>query len=463
MISGSQRRGVLFAVAATQFAAPFMISAVGVVLPVIGRDFQASGVALSLVESVFLGVNAMCLLVFGRASDLMGRNWIFSVGVALFSLSTILLGFSPSIHAMIAIRALQALGGAMQVSTGLAILMDVYPAEERGRVLGISLACVYLGLSVGPFAGGYVADALGWRWLFFIGVIPCLIALIQGLRALRWDYRPLEAPFDFAGAAASMVCIGLLLFGGANMDTAWGLPLLGGSLAALAAFLRIESRRESPLLDLGLFKGNVDFSFGNLLQFLNYSATFGMTFLMSLFLQLGHGMTPLQAGAVLVVQPLVQSILSPMCGRLSDRIPPEPLVTAGMLLSMGGLGWAATFDATTPMAAIVAMLALMGTGIALFVSPNMKTIMDSVRPRHYGVATAITGQMRIIGMTLSMVAISIAISMIIGDRVLDTDVFPLFNRVMSLILGGGCVVGALGMLLSLLASRRRRQARTRAE
>ena len=458
MTEQGRQRGVLFAVAATQFAAPFMISSVGVVLPAIGQDFQASGVALSMVESVFLGVSAMCLLTFGRASDLMGRNWIFTTGLMIFCLSTILLGFSPTIHAMIGIRALQAMGGAMQVSTGLAILMDQYPREDRGRVLGITLACIYLGLSTGPFMGGYVAQVLGWRWLFFLGVIPCLAALAQAFRALKWDYRRLEVPFDYAGALASMAFIGLLLVGGANMDTAYGFLILAAALAALAVFLRIESRRENPLLDLGLFRGNADFSYGNLLQFLNYSATFGVTFLMSLFLQLGHGMTPLHAGTILIVQPLVQSVLSPLCGRLSDRFPPEPLVTAGMLLAMTGLGWAATFDASTSMPSVVVMLALMGLGTALFVSPNMKMIMDSVPPKSFGVATAVTGQLRIIGMTVSMVAISVAISILVGDRVLDGDAFVPFNRAMQVVLGGACAVGVLGAALSVAASQRKRRA-----
>lgn len=460
MTTHSRQGGVLFAVAATQFAAPFMISAVGVALPVIGHELQASGVALSLVESVFLGVNAMSLLVFGRASDLMGRNWMFNVGLVLFCLSTIVLGLSPTIHFMIGLRAVQALGGAMQVSTGLAIVMDEYPPEERGRVLGIALACVYLGLSTGPFMGGYVVDILGWRWLFFLGVIPCLVALVLSARALKWDRRPMEAPFDYAGAVASMAAIGLLLVGGASMDTPYGLPLLGGALVALVIFLRVESRRKSPLLDLGMFAGNVDFSFGNLLQFLNYSATFGLTFLMSLFLQLGHGMTPLHAGTILVAQPLVQSVLTPLCGRLADRCPPEPLVSVGMLLSMVGLGWASTFDGGTSMVSVVVMLALMGLGTALFVSPNMKTIMDSVPPKSYGVATAVTGQMRIIGMTVSMVAISVAISIFVGDRVLDASVFDHFNRVMRVVLGVACIIGGVGMLLSLIASRRSRR-RTR--
>ena len=455
MTTKSRQRGVLFAVAATQFAAPFMISSVGVVLPTIGQDLQASGVALSMVESVFLGVSAMCLLAFGRASDLMGRNWIFTTGLIVFCLSTVVLGFSPSINVMICLRAVQALGGAMQVSTGLAILMDQYPREERGRVLGITMACIYLGLSTGPFTGGYVAQVLGWRWLFFLGVIPCLAALAQAFRALKWDYRRLEVPFDYAGALTSMACIGLLLVGGANMDTVYGPPILAAALVALIVFLRIESRRENPLLDLGLFRGNADFSYGNLLQFLNYSATFGLTFLMSLYLQLGHGMTPLQAGTILIVQPLVQSVLSPLSGRLADRLPPEPLVAAGMLMSMTGLGWAATFNADTSMVSVVAMLSLMGMGIALFVSPNMKTIMDSVPPKSFGVATAVTGQLRIVGMTVSMVAISVAISILVGDRVLDGDAFVPFNRAMRVVLGGACAVGVLGAALSVAASLRK--------
>lgn len=138
---------------------------------------------------------------------------------------------------------------------------------------------------------------------------------------------------------------------------------------------------------------------------------------------------------------------------------PEILVTTGMLMCIFGLGWASTFDAATSMLTIYAVLALMGTGVALFVSPNMKMIMRSVEPRHYGIASAVTGQMRIVGMTVSMVAISMMISIVVGDRVLDVDTFPLFNRAMRFILFGGCAMGALGMCVSILAPVWKRKAR----
>jgi MFS family permease len=457
----TSKNSVLFAVSATQFAVPFMISAVGVILPGIGMEFKANGILLSLVESVFLGVNAMCLLGFGRASDLMGRNWIFTSGLCIFILSSVLLGFSPSIYAMIAIRALQALGGSMVLSTGLAILFGVFAREERGKALGTALACVYMGLSAGPFLGGHIADLLGWRGVFFAGVIPCLMALFFIIKALPWDYHASQTPFDFPGMVVSTLCVALLLYGGANVDSAGGLWALAGFIVVLALFLRLESRSANPLLDLTLFTRNQDFSAGNLLQFICYSAIFGLTFLMSLYLQLGHAMSPMQAGSVLVIQPLTQSILSPLCGRMADRHSPSIMVSIGIFLCICGLGWASTFDAATGMASIYTVLGLMGLGVAFFVSPNMKMIMRSVEPKQYGIATAVTGQMRIVGMTTNMVAISMVISVVVGDRVLNAASFGDFNQAMQLVLKGSCLFAVVGLILSMLipvwSKRRERQ------
>jgi MFS family permease len=427
-----------------------MLSSVGVVLPLIGVEFQADGVSLSLVESVFLGVNAMCLLCFGRASDLMGRNWIFTLGLGIFTLATVSLGLAQDIITLIAIRAIQAFGGAMQVSTGLAILLEAFLPEERGKVLGIAMAFVYMGVSAGPFLGGLIAGFLGWRGLFLVGSLPCLLALALALKALKWDYFRPEAAFDYYGAVISMLGIGLLLFGGANADTIHGVLALAGFLGCTFLFLRIESRSPNPLLDLAMFRKNSKFSLGNLLQFINYATTFGLTFLMSLYLQLGRGMTPAEAGTILLIQPLTQSVLSPICGRLADRHDSELLVAAGMLFCVAGVGWASTFDAFTSLFSVSGMLVLLGIGVALFASPNMKTIMQSVSKRQYGVATAVTGQMRTVGMTASMVAISMAISFIVGDRVLDAETFGPFNQAMTMVLRGSCLVGVLGMVLSLL-------------
>ena len=451
--SFARKWSVLFAVASSQFAAPFMLSSVGVVLPSIGLEFQADGVALSLVESVFLGVNAMCLLSFGRASDLMGRNWIFTLGLGIFTLATIALGLAQDIQTLIAIRAIQAFGGAMQVSTGLAILLEAFSSNERGKVLGIAMAFIYMGVSAGPFLGGYIAEVLGWRGLFFIGGIPCLLALALALRALKWDYFRPDVAFDYAGAFISMVSIGLLLFGGANADTTGGLIALFGFLATMALFIWHESRCSNPMLELDMFAGNAKFSIGNLLQFINFATTFGVGFLMSLYLQLGRGMSPAEAGTVLLVQPLTQTILSPVCGRLADRIDSEMLVAAGMLFCVAGVGWASTFDGSTSLVSIVGMLNVLGVGVASFASPNMKTIMQAISPKQYGVATAVTGQVRTVGMTASMVAISMAISFIVGDQVLDADSFTSFNQAMKLVLQGSCLVGALGMIVSLIVQR----------
>ncbi len=445
----SKRWMLIFAVTSAQFAVPFMISSVGVALPVIGREFAADGVTLSLVESVFLGVSAMCVLVFGRASDMIGRAWIFLGGLTIFSLATVALGFTQSIEALIAVRAVQAFGGAMQMSSSLAILIEGFPPQKRGRVLGIALAGVYLGISAGPFLGGLITHAWGWRWVFFLGAIPCFSALFMGFTIIERDFRRSVDPFDWTGTFVSMLTIGLFVIGGANMNNALGLPLIGISVVALIVFLKLESQKPYPLLDLNLFRSNATFRNGNLLQFFNYSSTFGMTFLMSLYLQFGHGMSPATAGRILVIQPLIQSALSPLCGRLADRFSSGPLVTGGMLLNVVGLGWASTFNLDTPILSVMLVLGILGLGIALFAAPNMNLIMSSIRTEQNGVATAVTGQMRTLGMTTGMVAISMALAYKVGDQVLNAASFPAFNQAMQLILLGFCATAVLGTALSL--------------
>ena len=168
--ASSQKWAVLFAVVVTQFAVPFMLSAVGVCLPAIGREYTASAIALSLVESVFLGVNSMLLLPVGRIADICGRGGIFLSGLVIFTLATFGLTLAPGMPVFLGIRALQAVGGAMTLATGLALLYDAFPREERGRALGISVGGIFLGISAGPFLGGILAARFGWRSVFYAGM-----------------------------------------------------------------------------------------------------------------------------------------------------------------------------------------------------------------------------------------------------------------------------------------------------
>jgi len=456
----SRKWAVLFAVVATQFAVPFMLSAVGVCLPAIGREYAATAIALSLVESVFLGVNAMLLLPVGRAADILGRGGVFLYGLILFSLATVGLTLAPNMTVFLLIRAIQAVGGSMTLATGLALLYDAFPREERGRALGISVAGIFLGISAGPFLGGLVASAWGWRWMFYVGMAPCGLAVLACLRNL--DRRLVPTPgegFDWPGTIASAVAIGLLVSGSAHAQTAAGQWSLAGGALALVAFLVLERRSPSPLVHLDLFTTNRPFSLGMGAIAIFSWAVFGVSFLLSLYLQYGRGMTPAQAGTVLVIQPVIQCLVAPLCGRLADRAPVHVLSGIGALVTSVGLGLAVVLTETSSMGLIIAVLVILGVGIGIFSTPSTVVVMSAVEASRYGLASALTGQSRTLGMTACMATVTMVIAAFVGDRTLGPDVFGTYTQAMRLLFAGSALLGLVGTALSFLAGdSRRRQA-----
>jgi MFS family permease len=462
--SRSRKWAVLFAVVVTQFAVPFMLSAVGVCLPAIGREYAASAVALSLVESVFLCVNAMLLLPIGRAADMCGRGGIFLIGLVIFALGTVGLTLAPGMEVFLVIRGIQAVGGAMTLATGLALLYDAFPREERGRALGISAAGIFLGISAGPFVGGVVATLYGWRWMFYAGMAPCAVALLVCLRNLDW--RITAAPgerFDWAGTVTSALAVGLLVFGSAHVDKSLGLWGLGLGAVLFVVFLYLEKRAPAPLVQLRLFSSNRPFSLGVAAIGILGCAVFGVAFLLSLYLQFGRGMTAAKAGTVLMVQPVIQCLISPWCGRMADRYPAHVLSGFGSVLLTAGLAWAAMLTETTGLGPVIALLVVMGVGAGFFSSPSMVVVMSAVDEGCYGIASAVTGQSRTIGMTLCMAAVTIVITAFVGDRPLGPEVFRQYTLAMRWLFAGFTVLAALGAAISFLAGDRRagRSGRTR--
>ncbi len=451
----SGKWAILFAVAATQFAVPFMISGVGVCLPAIGREFGASAIALSLVEAVFLCVNAMALLPLGRAGDLCGRGAVFLLGLVLFSVSALGLTLSPNMGVFLTIRGVQAFGGAMTLATGLALLYDAFPFEERGKALGISMAAVYLGISAGPFLGGIIVSALGWRWLFYGGMFPCLISVAVCVRNLSWKPSPKPGErFDWPGTLTSALAIGLLVFGSAHTQGAFGWWSMGAGLAVGGLFAAVELKTPAPLVDLRLFLSNKPFSLGLASTFTLGLSAFAGPFLLSLFLQFGQGMTPAEAGTVLVVQPLVQCLVSLGAGRLADRVPAHILAGAGSLFSTLGVCGAGFLQLGSPLWQVLAVLAVSGLGVGFFSAPNMVVIMSSVDPSRYGVASALTGQARTTGMTACMAVVTIALAHYLGDHALGPEVVTDYVTAMGVLFAGFGALGFVGTILAFLARKR---------
>ncbi len=422
------RTATLFVICMAHFLMPFMMSAVGVALPTIGREFNASAMQLGLIETTYVLSASIFLLAMGRLGDIHGRRRIFQFGLVVFTLAGGLLSQAWSVEAMIALRFLQGMGGAMVMATTMAIVVSVFPPQERGKALGIAIASVYAGISCGPFFGGALVSALGWRWLFYLLIPLGTAAFLISWVKLREEWAEAKGEtFDLRGSLVYGIAILLLISGASNLDRGlWAGALVLAGLAGLFFFLWLEARTPFPVLNIALLRENRVFAFSSLAALLNYAATFGVTFFMSLYLQYIKGMSPHHAGLVLITQPVMQTLFSPFCGRLADRYPAARVATAGMLLCALGLGVAATLEGGSSLLVVVLMLVFLGLGFALFSSPNTSVIMGSVAPRYLGVASGLNSTMRTLGMMSSMTIITVIFSVFMGGRAVTLETQPDF-------------------------------------
>ena len=448
---------VLVPVCLAQFMAPFMLTAVGVALPSLGRELGASAVQLGLVEQLYVLSVAMVVLTFGRLGDIIGQRRVFLPGLVVFTTLTWSLGFTQSVGMVMAQRFGQGVGVAMMLSGSLALVAAAYPPQQRGRMIGLVSACTYAGLSTGPVIGGYLTSHAGWRSIFWLAV-PLGLAAI-GLCVFGMPETPRNAAgerMDWRGSVAYGGSVGLVMLGAAHAKELPGGPgMILAGVVGLLLFFRLEQRTATPLLDVRLLTRNRFFTLSCLAALGNYAATFGITFLMSLYLQYDQGLSPRQAGMVLLLQPLMQVLASPVAGRLADQIEPARLASAGMLASSAGLLLAAvTSGPTTPLWLVRGELVLIGAGFGLFITPNSTAIMGSVSSRQFGVASGMIGSMRTLGMAVSMTTVTLVFSLVMGGTAISPATLPAFLTSMRVGLAAFAAFSCLGVLLSLGRGRR---------
>ena len=440
------RTATLLVVCVAHFLMPFMMSAVGVALPAIGREFGATALQLGLVETTYVLSSSIFILAMGRLGDIHGRRRIFVYGIIIFTIGCGLLSQAWSIESLIALRFLQGVGGSMIMATTIAIVVAVFPPEERGKALGIAVASVYAGISCGPFLGGILVTTWGWRSIFYLSVPLGLLTLFITSARLRGEWADAKGePFDWQGGLVYAGAILLLIFGASNLSQGpWAFAVMLAGMIGIVLFLYIESCTTYPLLNMALLRDNRVFALSNLAALLNYAATFGVTFFFSLYLQYVKGMSAREAGLILIIQPLMQTLLSPLCGRLADRYSASKVATIGMAFCALGLGAAAMSTGATPLPEIMAILALLGTGFALFSSPNTSVIMGSVAPRYLGIASSLGASMRTLGMMTSMMIITVIFSIFMAGEAVTPTTLPqfLFSMRMALwIFCGLCLIG----------------------
>ena len=415
-IDGNTSKKVVLLVATmASFLTPFMGSSVNIALPSIGKEFALNAIVLSWVATSYLLAAAAFLVPFGRMADIYGRKRIFAYGILVYTVSSLLSAISTSAIMLISFRVLQGIGGAMIFGTGVAILISAFPVGERGRALGINVAAVYLGLSLGPFLGGFLTQHFGWRSIFFANVPLGAMIIAFTFWKLKGEWAEGKGErFDLVGSVVYGLALMAIMYGFSVLPALWGAWVILAGILGILAFIRWEMKAKSPVLNINLFKNNAIFAFSSLAALINYSATFAVGFLLSLYLQNTKGFSPQNAGLILVSQPAVMAIVSPFAGRLSDRLEPRMVASMGMALTTIALVLFTFLSQNTQIGFIIVSLIVLGLGLALFSSPNTNAVMSSVEKRFYGVGSGTLATMRLVGQMLSMGIAMLLLAIYVG-------------------------------------------------
>jgi EmrB/QacA subfamily drug resistance transporter len=421
-------RGILLAVIMiTSFFNPFMSAAVNIALPRISEEFSMNAVSLSWIAMAFLLSSAVLLVPFGKLADILGRKRMLLTGNILFTLFTMACALSVSGKMLIAARLLQGVGSAMIFASGMALIISAFPVEKRGRIIGLNTSVTYIGLSTAPLLGGFLTQHFGWHSLFYINAAAgglIIAGILYGVKAEWAEAR--NDRFDWRGSVVYMLAMTSLMYGFSQIPGRVGTILTVLGVAGLILFVIVEMKVPVPVLDISLFRDNKIFAFSNLAALINYAATFAITFVLSLYLQKVKGLMPVEAGMVLVTQPVLMAIVASISGRMSDRIDTRILSSLGMAIISVGLIFLIFLTKSTSQGYLIGTLALLGLGFGLFSSPNTHSVMSSVEKKFLGTASATLGTMRLTGMMFSMAIAAMLIHLFIGEAPIDASSIPGF-------------------------------------
>lgn len=448
------QRITLIMVLLNAFATPIMLSAVNVALPAIAMDLSMSAVLISWVPMAYLMASAMFVLIFGRLADMLGRKRIFLLGTVSVIVTSLIAAFSSTAAMLIAARILQGTGAAMLYATQVAIVSSVFPPAGRGRVIGLTVSMIYLGLTIGPLVGGYAIDLFGWRASFLVHIPLAIIVLYIGFTYVNNEWLSDErGSFDLFGAIMYALAILIFCLSISGLPSPLSIVFLFVSLLLFVFFFLFERAHKHPIFDVTLFFTNRGFTFSCLAALIIYTATFANVVQVSLYLQYLKGMSATMAGIVMMCQPMTMALFSPLSGRLSDRFEPKHIASLGMLISGTGLILLAGLRVDSSIGYLIAALVITGLGFGLFSSPNANAVMGSVEKRFYGSVTGVLATMRIAGQLSSMVLVTLIFALIIGPVKLTISHYAELEQAIRLTFTIAAVLCVPGLYFSVARGR----------
>ena len=404
------------------------VGAVNISLPSISTHFKTDLSTIQWLVSVYLLVLAATLLPMGRAADLLGRKRIYVAGFLVFVTGSVLAGAAQDVGWLLGARALQALGTAAVQATGIAIAVSIFPENERGKVLGVVVTTVGLGIVAGPVIGGGLIDLLGWRAAFFMNGVVGPVGLLLAHYVLaedRDDERP-GGRLDWVGMASSAVLlVSTVFFMSRGNAAGWTSPPIVAAAvlaaAAFAVFIFHESRSADPMIDLRLFRRRA-FALGSFASFLAFSAIVSNSFIVTFYIQgiLGNG--PGRTGLILAPQALMLAISGAFFGRLADRIDGRILAAGGMTLVSLNLLTMSRLDTDSGLAEVILPLTGMSLGMGMFAPANNSSVVSSVEPERYGLVAGFLALMRSTGQVYGIAVATLVVSVAIAALGVEADI-----------------------------------------
>lgn len=407
-----------------------------VAIPAIANDLQADAVLVGWIPTAFLLTTVVLMLPFGKLSDMYGRKRIYISGVITLSVASVLAAISPNIYWLIAARVLQGVGAAQTMGTGMAIITGVFPRESRGAALGMAATTLYIGLTSGPLLGGFFTQTFGWRSVFLFHLPFAAAVAVMTLWKLKGDWKSEEKPvFDWVGSVTFAGWAIAVLLGLSAMPSWQGGFTLLVALCFGVLFFYHQSRVEHPLVRVTAVRANRVFSYSLISAFLLYSATFPITFLLSLYLQYIKGLPPTTAGQLLIVQAVIMACLSPITGKLSDRYEPRLLTTFGCICVATGFALLLRVGFDTPTYYVPLSQALFGLGFGFFTTPNNNAALGSLTRAGLGIASAILNLSRTLGNMIGMGVVMMIIAIMLGDAVIEPSNYDQLLRAIRTAIG----------------------------
>jgi EmrB/QacA subfamily drug resistance transporter len=398
---------------------------VNVALPSIQRNLHASLQALEWTMNAYTLTFAVLLVTGGRLGDIFGRRKLFLFGVAVFGASSLAIGLAPNDAVLVAFRAVQGIGAAFMMPATLSIITQAFPAAQRGTAIGTWAGVSALALAIGPVVGGLLVEDVSWRAIFFINPPIAAGAVAVTLFAAR-ESRDETAgrSVDVAGIAtltAGLTALVLALVEGNSWH--WGsariVALLVIAVVALASFIMIELRVRAPMLDLGFFRSRTSAG-ANVVAFLITFAMFAQFFFLTLYMQNVLRYSPLQTGVRFLPATVVIIVITPLAGRLTDRVGPRPLMALGLVIVGAALLIQSRLTIHTGYGLLLPGFILMGFGIGLVMSPMSTAAMNAVDRTKSGAASGVVSMSRMVGGTVGL-AVMGALVATIGRAKLDSS------------------------------------------